>query len=71
LKPEGINVKTAIDPVTWFLNGKDDIRSSYYLEDVATEFAIQGLERNIKGRPFWSRVLSVQLNPSRKDTLYD
>ena len=26
--------------------------------------------RNIKGRPFWSRVLSVQLNPSRKDTLY-
>ena len=29
------------------------------------------LERNIKGRPFWSRVLSVRLNPSRKDTLYD
>jgi len=27
--------------------------------------------RNIKGRPFWSRVLSVRLNPSRKDTLYD
>jgi hypothetical protein len=25
----------------------------------------------MKGRPFWSRVLSVRLNPSRKDTLYD
>ena len=24
--------------------GKEDIRSSYYLEDVATEFHIQGLE---------------------------
>ena len=44
LKPEGINVKAGIDPVTWFLNYKDDIRSSYYLEDVATEFDIQGLE---------------------------
>jgi hypothetical protein len=44
LKPEGINVKAKIDPVYWFLNGKEDIRSSYYLEDVATEFDIQGLE---------------------------
>lgn len=26
------------------LNGKDDVRSSYYLEEVATEFDIQGLE---------------------------
>jgi hypothetical protein len=30
--------------VHWFLAGKKDIRSSYYLEDVATEFDIQGLE---------------------------
>ena len=44
LKPWGITVKTEIDPVTWFLNDKDDTRSSYYLEDVATEFDIQGLE---------------------------
>ncbi len=44
LKPEGINIKATIDPVNWFLNGKEDIRSSYYLEDVATEFDIQGLE---------------------------
>jgi DUF2075 family protein len=26
------------------LKGKDDVRSSYYLEDVATEFHVQGLE---------------------------
>jgi hypothetical protein len=32
------------DPVHWFLAGKDDVRSSYYLEDVSTEFEIQGLE---------------------------
>ncbi len=37
------------DPVNWFLNGKDDIRSSYYLEDVATEFDIQGLELDWTG----------------------
>lgn len=44
LKPYAIDVKSPINPVHWFLNGKDDVRSSYYLEDVATEFHIQGLE---------------------------
>jgi hypothetical protein len=44
LKPEGIHVKQKIEPENWFLKGKDDIRSSFYLEDVATEFDIQGLE---------------------------
>ncbi len=44
LRPLGIDVKNEISPSIWFLNGKDDIRSSYYLEDVATEFDIQGLE---------------------------
>lgn len=44
LKPMGLNLKAKIDPVVWFLNGKDDVRSSYYLEDAATEFDIQGLE---------------------------
>lgn len=44
LKPLAIDVRTPIDPVHWFLNDRDDIRSSYYLEDVATEFQIQGLE---------------------------
>ena len=49
LKPEGIHVKSQTDPVNWFLNGKEDIRSSYYLEDVATEFDIQGLELDWTG----------------------
>lgn len=44
LKPYAIDVKSPINPINWFLNGKDDVRSSYYLEDVATEFHIQGLE---------------------------
>jgi hypothetical protein len=44
LKPHAIDVKTPMDPVHWFLDGKDDVRSSYYLEDVATEFHVQGLE---------------------------
>ena len=33
-----------MDPVHWLLDGKEDVRSSYYLEDVATEFDVQGLE---------------------------
>ncbi len=44
LKPVGLNLKAAIEPVNWFLNDKDDVRSSYALEDVATEFDVQGLE---------------------------
>lgn len=44
LKPSGIFVKNSLDVANWFLNDKYDVRSSYYLEDVATEFDIQGLE---------------------------
>jgi len=44
LKPHAIDVKSPIDPIHWFLDDKQDVRSSYYLEDVATEFHIQGLE---------------------------
>lgn len=44
LKPLAIDVKSPINPINWFLEGKEDVRSSYYLEDVATEFHIQGLE---------------------------
>jgi len=44
LKPLAIDVKSPMNPVNWFLEGKDDIRSSYFLEDVATEFQVQGLE---------------------------
>jgi hypothetical protein len=44
LKPHAIDVKTPVNPVDWFLNDREDVRSSYYLEDVATEFSVQGLE---------------------------
>jgi len=44
LRPLGINVKNEISAANWFLNGKEDVRSSYFLEDTATEFDIQGLE---------------------------
>jgi len=44
LKPHAIDVRVKTDPVRWFLDGKEDVRSSYYLEDVATEFQVQGLE---------------------------
>lgn len=44
LKPYAIDIKSPVDPVQYFLNTKDDIRSSYYLEDVVSEFQIQGLE---------------------------
>jgi len=44
LKPHAIDVRSPMDPIHWFLDSKEDVRSSYYLEDVATEFHIQGLE---------------------------
>ena len=47
LKPDGIfyaKDRSSIAPENWFLNGKDDIRSSYFLEVVASEFETQGLE---------------------------
>lgn len=44
LKPHAIDVRSPMDPIHWFLDGKDDVRSSFYLEDVATEFHVQGLE---------------------------
>jgi DUF2075 family protein len=44
LKPHAIDVRTEVDPVHWFLREREDIRSSYFLEDCATEFQVQGLE---------------------------
>lgn len=44
LKPHAIDIRLAVDPKHYFLNGREDTRSSYYLEDAATEFKIQGLE---------------------------
>jgi hypothetical protein len=44
LKPFAIDVRLKPNPIHWFLAEKTDVRSSYYLEDVSTEFDIQGLE---------------------------
>lgn len=44
LRPYGINVKEEINEAFWFLNDEKDVRSSYYLELVGTEFTVQGLE---------------------------
>ena len=47
LKPRGIYYakdRSSLSPENWFLNGEDDIRSSYFLEAVASEFETQGLE---------------------------
>lgn len=44
LRPLGLDVKLELEESKWFLNGRDDVRSSYYLEIPATEFGIQGLE---------------------------
>lgn len=45
IKPYGIEYnKSNISPKNWFLNQKEDIRSSCFLEEVASEFETQGLE---------------------------
>lgn len=44
LKPFGIFVRAKAEPAVWFLAPRDDVRSSDALEDVATEFEVQGLE---------------------------
>ena len=44
LRALGIDVKNEIKAEDWFLNDAQDVRSSHYLELVATEFDIQGLE---------------------------
>ncbi|MEN0056935.1 MAG: DUF2075 domain-containing protein [Mucilaginibacter sp.] len=44
LRPYGLDVKIELEEAEWFLNSRDDVRSSYYLEIPATEFGIQGLE---------------------------
>jgi hypothetical protein len=49
LRPLGINVKAAVEPPNWFLNPASDIRSSYYCEEVASEFDVQGLELDWAG----------------------
>ena len=49
LKAEGLHVKAGIDPANWFLNPRDDVRSSFCCEDPASEFDVQGLELDWAG----------------------
>lgn len=44
LKPHAIDVRVEINPIHWFLGDPEDTRSSFYMEDAATEFQVQGLE---------------------------
>jgi len=44
LRAEGIWVPSEINHVGWFLNEKDNVDSSYYLEVATSEFKVQGLE---------------------------
>ncbi len=44
LRPHAVDVRFEINPIHWFLNGSLDVRSSFYMEDPATEFQVQGLE---------------------------
>ena len=49
LKPLTIDVRSKPSVKHWFLSGKDDVRSSLFLEDAATEFDVQGLELDYVG----------------------
>ncbi|MCQ2172403.1 MAG: DUF2075 domain-containing protein [Bacteroidales bacterium] len=49
LRPLSIDVRCKPDTVHWFLDDISDIRSSLFLEDVATEFDVQGLELDWAG----------------------
>ena len=44
LRADGVTVPKDIEIEKWFLNGKDDVNSSYFMEIAASEFKIQGLE---------------------------
>ena len=51
LKPHAIDVRIDADPIHYFLGDSTDVRSSYYLEDRATEFQVQGLELDLHALP--------------------
>lgn len=44
IKPLSLNVRYKPNVVHWFLDDDSDVRSSNFLEDVVTEFDVQGLE---------------------------
>ena len=43
LKPHAINVRAPVDPIHWFLDSKEDVRSSYYLEMLSQSLISRGL----------------------------
>ena len=49
LRAHGLDVKTDLEVEDWFLNDREDVRSSHFLEVPATEFGIQGLELDWTG----------------------
>jgi hypothetical protein len=51
LRPHAIDVRVNVDPVHWFLDAKESVRSSCFLEEAASEFDVQGLELD------WSMVV--------------
>jgi hypothetical protein len=44
LRTDGIWVECSSTPIKWFLSDENDIKSSFALEETATEFDVQGLE---------------------------
>ena len=44
LRADGIWIESKCKPEKWFLGERDDIKSSYFMEEAASEFDIQGLE---------------------------
>lgn len=43
LKPRVIDVRVEVGPIHYFLGGPEDVRSTFYLEECAMEFQVQGL----------------------------
>ena len=69
LKPEGLNIKAKVNPPEWFLNGREDVRSCHYLEDIATEFDVQGLELDWVGVG-WDANFRYHYGPSSQGWIY-
>ena len=44
LRADGVSIPLDFDAVKWFLRGKEEADSSYFMEVAASEFKIQGLE---------------------------
>lgn len=64
LMPYGLDIRMPLEEAEWFLNGRNDVRSSYYLELAATEYRIQGLELDWVG-------LCWDLDLGRKNNSWD